>query len=147
MPFNQEREGVTYGREILRGFGGLDDLPSYVIDSTTVPENPASSGRWVIEKGTVMALIAASDKIQPVTNPGGGSGGSGAYVAADIVGVLDRDVFFFLGPGVTPGAGNAADEPCYVIHMGAHFDTRYLLGYSGRETVVKTGLPFCKFTP
>jgi hypothetical protein len=123
MPQYQKRTATLFhGKEILMGAAGLDDVLSYVVDSTKVPENPASSGRYVLEAGTVMAKIVGSSKIQPVTHAAGGTGGSGAYVAADIVGIVEDDHEFWLTSDTTPN-GNAADEPVGVLHHGCPFNT------------------------
>lgn len=143
MPFNVKRTAVLLEKEILRGAGGLDDIKSMVVDSTKVVENPASSGRYILEAGTVMTKIVASSKIQPITIAAGGSGGSGAYVAGDIVGILATTHEFFLGTGITAGA--ASDEPVAILHMGCDFNVSKLVGYTGNETITKAALPTCVF--
>src|SRR5213592_2978271 len=121
MPFNAKRGNAQiYENEFLRSFAGLDDLLSAVCDSTKVPENPAASGRYVVVQGTVMGKIGGSSKVCPVTAGAFGSGAAGAWVAADILGVLNETREFYIGPGVT--AGPATDEDVALVHMGADFN-------------------------
>lgn len=135
MPFNVARGPADfYDKEILRSAAGLDDIKSMLVDSTTVDENPASSGRYVLEAGTVMVKITSSSKIQP----------AGAGIAAgDVVGILAATIEFWIGPGVT--AGDATDEPAAILHHGCDFNVSKLVGYSGNETAVKAALPTCIF--
>lgn len=151
MANNVERTAVLEDREVLRSAAGLNDIKSGVIAAHTVPQW-LSSGRYLLPKGTVMAKLSGDDqeRLCPVTHSGGGSGSSGAYVAADIVGILAAKVEFAIGPDV-PADGaldNASnqDEPCALLHHGCNFDVRYLTGYSGRESVVAAALPTCLFT-
>lgn len=139
------RQGVFFDKEILRSAAGLDDIKSMVLDSTKVAENPASSGRYVLEAGTVMAKITGgSTKIQPVhSNAAGGSGGSGAYVAGDIVGILATTIELGVGQGITASA--KTDEPVAILHHGCDFNAAKLIGYTGNETIVKAALPTCIF--
>lgn len=143
MPFNVKRTAQFIDKEILRGADGLTDIKSYVVDSTRVAVNPPGSGRYILEAGTVMAKIPASNKIQPITYPGGGSSG-GAYVAGDIVGVLASTTEFYIGDGVAAGEVNV--EPVAVFHHGAHFNVNKLVGYAGNEAIVKAALPTCIFS-
>lgn len=138
MPFNIVRNGAIVEKEILRASGGLEDADvlSHVVDSTTVIENPASSGRYILEAGTVLSLVGGgSTKVQPA--PGG-------VATADVVGILKTTTEFFIGDGVT--AGPKTDEVVPVYHMHAHFDTTKLVNYTGNEANVKAALPHCKFT-
>lgn len=143
MPFNVKRTAVIEDREILRSGAGLDSIKSMVVDSTKIVENPASSGRYIVYAGTVFGKINGSTKVCPISAGLFGSGASGAWVAADIVGISQRPLEFFLGPGITAGA--ATDEPVALLHLGAEFNINNLSGYTGNETVTKAGLPFCMF--
>jgi hypothetical protein len=144
MPFNVKRTAVILQKEILRSASGLDDIKSVVVDSTKVAENPASSGRFILEAGTVMIKIPASSKVQPINAAGAaGSGGAGAIVAADIVGIAAVSKEFFLGTGITAGA--ASDEPFALLHHGCDFNVSKLVGYTGNETITKAALPTCVF--
>lgn len=147
MPFNVQRTGEFFDKEILKSAAGLDDIASHVVDSRKVDENPANSGRFVLEAGTVMAVVQADgqSRVMPVhMNAAGGSGGAGAYVAADIVGILGSTVEFHLGDGIT--AGDETDEVVPILHHGCHFDVSQLVGYSGNESIVASALPTCKFS-
>jgi hypothetical protein len=144
MPFNVRREAQLFAKEILRSAAGLDDIKSMVLDATKVDEYPASSGRYVLEAGHVLAKIVGSDKVQPVAmNAGGGTGGGNAYVAADIVGILHVTIEVWKGDGAID---SASDEPVAVLHHNCNFDVNQLVGYTGIETAVKDALPTCLFT-
>jgi hypothetical protein len=144
MPFNQQRgPAQIYENEFLRAFTGQESIKSMVLDSTHVPENPASSGRYVVVKGTVMGKIGGSSKIAPLTAGAFGSGSAGAWVAGDIVGILTETVEVYVGAGAA--AGVAADEPVAVMHMGMDLNVSKLIGYTGNETIVKAALPLNSF--
>lgn len=145
MPFNLNRGPAAFvEKEILRSGAGLDDIKSMVVDSTKVAENPTSSGRYILEAGTVMIKVPASSKIQPINAAGAtGSGGAGAIVAADIVGIMGHTREFQLGVGVV--AGSATDEPVPVLHHGCDFNVSKLVGYTGKETETKAAMPTCLF--
>lgn len=146
MPFNARRTATLFEKEILRSAAGLDDIKSMVIDSTKIDQNPSSSGRYVLEAGNVMVKIPSSSKIMPIAAAaasGQGSGGSGAYVAADIVGILGSAIEFFIGQGVT--ASGATDEPASILHHGCDFNVGQLLGYTGNEAITAAAMPTCKF--
>lgn len=137
MPFHEVLpEAIFYDREILRGADGLDDILSKVIDSTTVEEYPAASGRYVLPAGTVLCTIPSSSKLRPAEDSG--------EVAADIVGILGRNQEFWIGPGVT--AGDSTDQPVNVLHFNCHFNVSKLYKYSGNAAEVKLAMPSCKFT-
>ncbi len=138
MPFQFDRgEGVIIEKEILKGAGGLDDILSYVLDSSYVVEHPASSGRYIVEAGTVLASGPSGNRLKPIYD--------GESVSeADVVGIMGHTREFWLGPGIT--AGDATDEPVPVLHMGCHFDTEKLVGYEGNETEVEGALNLCKFS-
>jgi hypothetical protein len=141
MPFHQRRTATLFGgKEILRSAAGLDDVKSMVVDSSKVPQNPASSGRYVLERGTVMLTIGGSDKIQPAT-----AAGAPTPSSSNVVGILEGDHEFWLATDSTPN-GNAADEPVGILHHGCNFNTANLVAYVGNETAVKAALPTCKFT-
>lgn len=147
MPSNVSRIATFFQKEILRSGAGLDDIPSYVIDSTKIAEYPASSGRYVLEAGTVMVKVQgdAAKKIMPLhSNAAGGSGGAGAYVAADIVGILASTIEFYIGEGVT--ASGKTDEAVAVFWHGNHFNITKLVGYTGNEAIVAAALSTCKFS-
>jgi hypothetical protein len=149
MPFNTKRgPAQIYENEFLRAFSGLESIKSMVLDSTKVPENPTGSARYVVVQGTVMGKISGSSKVCPVTAGAFGSGGSGAWVAADIVGVLAETIEVYVGPGVT--AGGSTDEPCSVMFMGADFNVSKLIGYGGSApapatSIVQAAMPLCSF--
>ena len=135
MPFNTKRgPAVVVEKEILRSAAGITDIKSMVVDATTVAQNPASSGRFILEAGTVMVKIPSSSKIAPA--------GAG-IVAADVVGILGHTREFYLGDGITAGAH--ADEPVPVLHHGCDFNVSKLVGYTGNEAAVKAALPTCIF--
>ncbi len=144
MPFEVTRgPAVIIEKEILRGAGGLDDIKSMVVDSTKVIEWPTSSGRYIIEAGTVMVKVPSSSKIAPINGTATGTGSAGAFLAADIVGIAAVTKEFYMGTGIT--AGNATDEPLAILFMGCRFNVSKLVGYTGRESVVQAALPLCKF--
>lgn len=143
MPWNIARTATLADNEFLRSPAGLDDSKSVVIDSTKVLQNPASSGIYRLYKGTVMGKIAASSKVCAISAGLYGTGGSSAWTAADIVGILANDVNFWIGQGVTAGA--ATDEPAAVLHHGCDFNISKLIGYTGNETIVKAALFTCIF--
>lgn len=136
MPFNIVRDGAIVEKEILRYSGGLEDanVLSYVVDSTQVPQNPAASGRYILEAGTVLSLMAGG-KVRPAP---------ALVPTADVVGILKTTTEFFIGQGVAASA--KTDEPVPVYHMHAHFDVSKLVNYTGNEANVKAALPLCKFT-
>lgn len=137
MPFAEViGDAEFYDREILRSPSGLDDVPSHVIDSTTVEEYPASSGRYVLPVGTVLCSIPSSSKLRPAEDSG--------EDAADIVGILGRTQEFWLGPGIT--AGDSTDQPVNVYHFNCHFDVSKLYKYSGNAAAVQEAMPSCKFS-
>lgn len=133
MAWNIIRNGVVVEKEILRSAAGLDDVLSRVVDANDVPENPAGSGRYILEAGTVL-VTDTSNKVKPA--------GAG-IVAADVVGILGVTKEFWQG-GVSATA--AHDEPVAVYHHGCHFDVSKLVGYTGNEAAVKAALPTCKFS-
>lgn len=144
MPFNQKRGPASiYENEFLRAFTGDESIKSGVLDSTKVAENPGGSGRYVVVQGTVLGKISGSTKLCPISAGAYGSGGSGAWVAGDIAGILAETVEFMIGPNAA--AGLAADEPCAVMHMGMDLNVSRLFGYTGNETIVKAGLPLNTF--
>lgn len=144
MPYNVKRTAVLIEKEILRSASGLDDILSAVVDSTKVPENPVGSGRYILEAGTVMGKIAASTKVAPLsTATPVGSGAAGAWTAADILGIMQNTVEFWLGVGITAGA--ASDEPVSLLHHECDFNISKLVGYTGNETITKAALPTCLF--
>jgi len=141
VPFQQKRTATLFGgKEILRSAAGLDDVKSMVVDSNKVPQNPASSGRYVLERGTVMLTISASTKIQPAT-----AAGAPSPTSTNVVGILEDDHEFWISTDSTPN-DTAADEPVGILHHGCNFNTANLTGYTGNETAVKAALPTCKFT-
>jgi hypothetical protein len=138
MPFQMDRgPAVIIEKEILKGAGGLDDILSYVVDSVYVEENPASSGRYILEAGTVLSAGPSDGRVKPVYDGDSVSEG-------DVVGILGHTREFWLGPGIT--AGDATDEPVPVLHMGCHFNVDKLVGYTGNETEVEAALNLCKFS-
>lgn len=136
MPFNIVRNGVIVEKEILKSVAGLDDVLSHVVDATTVAENPASSGRYILEAGTVLSLVGGgSTKVRPAP---------ALVAAADVVGILGVTREFYIGDGTTATA--KSDEPVPVYHFGCHFDTTKLVNYTGNEAATKAALPTCKFS-
>lgn len=140
------RTANFYDIEILRSAAGLEDIMSKVVDSTHIPENPSGSGRYVLVAGNVMGKISgdASGRIAPIAGTALGSGGAGAWTAADIVGILAQTKEFALGPGM-PAAGTQSDEEVAVLHHLCDFNVSKLTGYTGNETIVAQALPTCKF--
>lgn len=139
MAFQTNRTGAVVPgevKEILRSAAGLDDIMSLVLDSRSVVENPSTTGRYIVELGTVLAVGPSDDRVVPVYE--------GDTVAeADVVGILGHTVEFWLGPGIT--ADQNMDKPVPVLHLGCDFDVSKLVGYTGNETAVKAALPHCKF--
>lgn len=140
------RTAQFYDIEILRSAAGLDDIKSMVVDSTHVPENPSGSGRYVLVAGNVMGKISgdAAGRIMPIAVANLGSGGAGAWQAADIVGILAQAKDFAIGPGM-PAAGTQSDEEVAILHHGCDFNISKLVGYTGNETITKAALPTCLF--
>lgn len=138
MPFNIVRNGAIVEKEILRSVSGHEDVLSKVVDATTVTENPASSGRYILEAGTVL-VEAAGNKVKPASTDISGN-------SEVVVGILSVTREFYIGDGVAAAA--ASNEPVSVFHMGCHFDITKLVRYSDgtNATQVKAALPLCKFT-
>lgn len=137
MPFQMDRgPAVIIEKEILKGADGLDDILSAVVDSVYVEENPASSGRYILEAGTVLQDNASDDKLRPVYD--------GDTPVGSIVGILGHTREFWLGPGITAGA--STDEPVPVLHFNCHFNIEKLVGYTGNEAATATALPHCLFS-
>lgn len=145
-----QRSARFWDKKITRSGAGFDDLLSKVVDSRTVdaiPSNEIGGGLYVLEAGHVMAYVDGDDqgRIKPVAhNPAGGTGGAGAYVAADIAGILSSPHTFSID--VENPAGDDGDRPVALLHFGANFDTAELVGYEGNEAAVEAALPHCKFT-
>jgi len=139
MPFQLDRgPAVIIAKEILRSAAGLDDIKSGVIDSTYVVENPSTTGRYIVEAGTVLSSNGPSaGRLKPVYE-------GDTVVQGDVAGVLGATIEFWLGPGIT--AGYATDEAVPVLHHGCHFNVDKLVGYTGNETAVKAALYTCLFS-
>lgn len=135
MPWNIVRNGVIVEKEILKSVSGLDDVDSYVVDATTVLQNPSSSGRYILEAGTVLVKGSGTLVQQASSNITGNS--------EVVVGILGVTTEFWIGEGVAASA--ASNEPVPVYHFNCHFDITKLVGYTGNETAVKTALPSCIF--
>lgn len=137
MAFQTDRgPAVIIAKEILRSAAGLDDIKSMVLDSTAVVENPSTTGRYIVEAGTVLILGPSSDKVLPVYADVDTSGKT-------VVGILGHTAEFWLGPGIS--ASSNTDKPVPVLHHGCDFDISKLVGYTGNETDVKAALPTCIF--
>ena len=127
---------VIIAKEILRSAAGLDDIKSMVLDSTYVLENPSTTGRYLVEAGTVLSLGPSDGKVKPVYE--------GENVAeADVAGILGHTCEFWLGPGID--ASTNTDRPVPVLHHGCDFDVSKLVGYVGNETDVEAALHTCIF--
>lgn len=138
MPFNVLRgPALIIEKEILRSAAGLDDIKSMVIDSTYVEET-SSSGRFIVEAGTVLSVISSSARIKPVYD-------GDTVLTADVVGILGHTREFFLEVNLVT-ASKATDEPVPVLHHGCHFDTAQLVGYDSNESAVEAALPTCLFS-
>lgn len=138
------REGYFFDKKITRSGAGFDDAKSMVLRSDKVDaiSSGAGAGRYIVEAGTVMVWVQGDTKerIMPLhMNAAGGSGGSGAFVAADIVGILHSGL-------EVGGQGDDYDWPVSILHHGVNFSVEDLVGYAGNETIVKAALPTCKFT-
>jgi len=156
-----------YADEILKGPSGLDDVRSYVLDASLCNTSISGvAGRYFIPAGSVLVKSdswTADKKVAPLYMNDGtagmgallGSGGGGAYVAGDIIGILGRDVELIVDDsGTTPGAVSDQDVP--VIWFNAHFDISALWGYNDavdagthgddNSTIVKAALPHCVFS-
>ncbi len=137
MAFQTSRgQAVIVAKEILRSAAGLDDIKSMVLDSTYVLENPSTTGRYIVEAGTVLTLGPSDGKVKPIYE--GESVGSD-----DVAGILGHTVEFWLGPGIT--AATNTDKPVPVLHHGCDFDVSQLVGYVGNESDVEDALPTCLF--
>lgn len=138
MPFNVLRgPALIIEKEILRSAAGLDDIKSMVIDSTYVEET-SSSGRFIVEAGTVLSKISSSARLKPVYD-------GDTVLTADVVGILGHTREFFLEVNLVT-ASKATDEPVPVLHHGCHFDTAQLVGYDSNESAVAAALPTCLFS-
>lgn len=127
---------MIIAKEILRSAAGLDDIKSMVLDSTYVLENPSTTGRYIVEAGTVLSLGPSDGKVKPVYE--------GENVdQANVAGILGHTREFWLGPGIT--ASSNTDAPIPVLHHGCDFDVSKLVGYVGNEAAVKAALPTCIF--
>jgi hypothetical protein len=139
MAFQTSRGGAIVPgevKEILRSAAGLDDIMSLVLDSRSVVENPPTTGRYIVELGTVLAKGPSDDRVIPIYD--------GDNVnAGDVVAILGHTVEFWLGPGIS--ADSNMDKPVPGLHFGCDFDTSKLVGYSGNEAAVEADLPHCKF--
>jgi hypothetical protein len=138
------REGYFFDKKITRSAAGFDDAKSMVLRSSKVDAiaSGPGTGRYIVEAGTVMVWDDGDSKerIKPLhMNAGEGTGGSGAYVAGDIVGILHAGIE--LG-----GQGDDYDMPVSILHHGVNFSVEDLVGYTGNETIVKAALPTCIFT-
>lgn len=131
MAFNKSRVGTFYDKEILKYVTGLEATQNIVIDGTTVPVD-STSGRYVMQAGTVVAKISASTKVQPAAASG--------VSASDIVGILTHTVEFFY-----PVETNVTDEPAAVYFHECIFDITKLVNYSGNASAVQTALKTCLF--
>jgi len=129
-------QAVIIAKEILRSAAGLDDIKSMVLDSTYVLENPSTTGRYLVEAGTVLSLGPSDGKVKPVYE-------GENVVQANVAGILGHTVEFWLGPGID--ASTNTDKPVPVLHHGCDFDIAKLVGYAGNETDVKAALPTCLF--
>lgn len=142
MARNVLRTADIYDREILKGGGGLDDIKSMVVDSSKL--TPETNGRTVLRPGEVMGKIAgdAKGRVMPIRLGTFGTGGAGAWAAADIVGI--NETLYEFPTGVTLGL--ATDHEVAILHQaGLRFIKNNLSGYVGNETIIATALPGCKF--
>jgi len=157
-----KRTEFIFEHEMLRSAAGLDDIKSMVLDATKV--NTTLSGtpfRYIVPAGAVLAKSGGSGKVLPIfmndgttgQNALAGSGGSSAYVAADIVGVLSRTVELIVsGVGAVD---SKSDTDVSVLHHGCDFDITKLYGYNGttdmdqhgidHSAAIKAALPTCLF--
>lgn len=131
MPWGKKRTATFYDKEILKYFTGGEVTRNIVIDGTTVPVD-ATSGRYVLEAGTVISKIAASSKVKPAPASG--------LLQADCVGILTHTVEFFYPP-----EANVTDEAAAVYFFDAIFDVTKLVNYSSNAAAVQAALPHCKF--
>lgn len=139
MARNVLRTADFYDREILKGADGLVDIKSMVVDASELTAQ--ANGRTVLKPGEVMGKISGSSKIMPISMGLHGTGGAGAWVAADIVGI--NETFYEFPTGVTLGA--ESDHEVAIIFKNARFNVANLTGYAGNETIVKAALPTCQF--
>lgn len=162
-----QKTEFIHASEILKGPDGLDDVRSYVLDASKCNTSISGvAGRYFIPAGCVLVKSAtwtADKKVAPLYMNDGtagmgaklGSGGASAYVAADIIGILGRDVELIVDDsGGTPGA--VSDQDVNVIWFNAHFDIAKLYGYDDavdagthgddNSTIVKAALPHCVFS-
>lgn len=138
MAFQTSRgQAIIIAKEILRSAAGLDDIKSMVLDSTFVLENPSTTGRYLLEAGTILSTNGpTAGRVKPVYE-------NENVDQADVAGVLGHTVEFWLGPGIT--ADDNTDKPIPVLHHGCDFDVSKLVGYVGNEAAVKAALPTCIF--
>lgn len=124
------RTAAFYEREILKyGVTGTEAVKNVVIDATTLVAN--GDGRYVLEVGTVLSKIDASDKVKPAASSG--------LLQADVVGILAHTIEFF------GNADEAYDEPGAAFFWNAIFDASQLTNYSGNAAAVQAALSSCKF--
>jgi hypothetical protein len=145
MPWNIERHGVFYDKEILVYPTGMEASKNIVIDATTVPIVLDADGnpRYVVEAGTVLVKIEASTKVAPALETAEAGKKPAKEVegleAKDIVGIMHHTVEFF---GV---ASSDYDEAGAAFFHTCIFDSTKLLGYTKNIAAVKAALPSCEF--
>jgi len=159
-----KRTEFTFDTEILRSAAGLDDVKSSVVAATKCNTTFSGiTGRIIIPAGCVMVKISgdAKKRVAPLymndatTNQGVlvGSGGSAAYVAADIAGILSRTIELIIGDGAVT---DVSDTDVSLFYNGCHFNIAKLYGYKNgvdagthggdNSAIVKTALYNCLFS-
>jgi hypothetical protein len=148
-----KRSRFIFENEILRSAAGLDDVKSMVLDATKV--NTTFSGvpfRYIVPMGAV--LVKSGTKVAPAFMNNGqagqgaslGSGGAGAWVAADVVGILSRTVELIVGD---TAPDSKSDTDVSVFHHGCDFNVNKLYGYGGTgnptAVVIQAAMPTCIF--
>jgi len=110
------------------------------------------TGRYIVPQGAI--LVFSGTKVAPAFMNNGqsgqgaslGTGGSGAYQASDIAGVLSRTVELIVGDGAVD---SKSDTDVSVWHHGNDFNVNKLYGYGGTgnpsASVIKAALPTCLF--
>lgn len=148
-----KRERFVFESEALRSAAGLDDVKSMVLDATKVNTTFSGvAGRYIVPQGAVMCF--SGTKVAPCFMNNGqagqgaslGTGGAGAYQAADIAGILSRTVELIVGDGAV---ASESDVDVSIWHFGNDFNVNKLYGYGGAgnptAAVVQAALPHCLF--
>jgi hypothetical protein len=148
-----KRSEYVFETECLRSAAGLDDVKSMVLDATKVNTTFSGvAGRYVVPQGAVM--VKSGTKVAPAFMNNGqagqgaslGTGGAGAFAAADVVGVLSRTIELLVGD---TAPDSKSDVDASILHHGCDFNVNKLYGYGGTGNPsaanIAAALPTCLF--